>query len=161
MKRRIYALFLLILAICLCACGNEEKAPQPEPSQTENAEPVYYEGHGIKMEIPAIWQDTFVSYYKEMGEGESAYTLLEFMTRVREDETGVMTIASFTEESWQQALKLVPDAEDMKIGTSKDGKTHYTIRFDETKFDKKADQEKFDAIVAAAKEYSKTIEIIE
>ncbi len=156
MRKTICILLSFLLFMSLAACGENEVAPPEE----ESNEPIYYEGHGIKMEIPAIWEDTFVSYYKEFGEGSTAYTSLEFYTIINGDEAGVLTIASFNEESWELARRTMPEAEDMKIGTSSDGKTHYTIRFADTKFENSADQEKFDRLVEKAKEKKDTIQIL-
>ena len=150
---------VLVFAISLVACGGE---PEQNPEiVNENKEPVYYEGHGIKMEIPSVWQDTFTAYYKEVGEGATAFELREFMTVINGDEARIVTIASFNDESWKTAIALTPEGEKMKIGTSKDGTKHFTIRFEETKFKNEEDQEKFDQIVAAAKECCEKIEITE
>ncbi|MBR5478952.1 MAG: hypothetical protein IKU84_02125 [Clostridia bacterium] len=159
MKKIICTVLSLAFLFSLVACGGEI-AEEVKP-ENENKEPVYYEGHGIKMEIPAVWQDTFTPYYKEFGEGATAFELREFMTVINGDEAGVLTVASFNNESWKTALAATPEGEKMKIGTSKDGNKHFTIRFEETKFKNEEDQKKFDQIVAAAKKCCENIEITE
>ena len=118
-----------------------------------------YEDHGIRFDIPKEWQDNFKATYQEHGSGDTAYTMIEFTYHMGQNDVKVMTIASFGEKQWEAIKKSNADAEKMKIGTSKDGKTYYTLRIEEQKFENAEEQKMFDTMHDAAKKIQGNIKI--
>ena len=152
MKKLLCILMAAFMAFSLCACG-EEEVPEKQ------GKAFLYEEHGIKLEIPAVWDAaTFVPYYNEYEEFSSH----ELKAVINGDEALVLTIAAFPEEHWAKVTEQNPEeAKKLEIGTSKDGTVHYILRFEETKFEDEESQEKFNTIVKAAKESCKKLEITE
>lgn len=118
-----------------------------------------YDEHDIQFDVPEQWKNNFKATYQEHGNGDTAYTSITYTTRIGQNDVTVMTIAAFGESQWENIKKSSADAEKMKIGTSKDGKTHYTLRIEDQKFENEAEQKAFDTIRDAAKKLEGKIKI--
>lgn len=120
-----------------------------------------YEDHGVSFKVPDEWQDNFIAKYYTHGSGNTEFTTIEFLSRINKNDVKVMTIASFGKTQWENIKKNNKDAEDMKIGTSKDGSKVFTLRIEDQVFESEKDTKTFKTIRDAAEKIRNKIKIIE
>ena len=184
MKKWICIALIVTMTAAFAACGEKKQEQQNDPAQSEqnagqpgasgaandaqnpqgsaqDAQNVQktYDAHDIRFDIPTDWQGNFLAEYQQHGDGDTAYEATVFSCHIGQNDVMVMTIAVFGEKQWETIKASSPDAAKMEFATSKDGKTHYTLRIEDQKMNNEEEQKVYDAIRAAAQSISGKITI--
>lgn len=190
MKKLLCALIAFTIIASFAACGNKQEAKEPNNNnnkeQTEktetnsntentnsensnqnntNSESVKtvekYDDHGVSFNVPDEWKNNFIAKYYTHGSGNTEFSTIEFLCRINKNDVKVMTIASFGKTQWENIKKNNKDADDIKIGTSKDGSKVFTLRIEDQVFESENDTKTFNTIRDAAEKLRNKIKITE
>lgn len=135
MMKLICAL-LALLVFSGCSSSMQDPAPNnPENQQEQNQMQQTdlpdsireFAEHGLQFDVPENWSSSgFDMDFNEVKNGDSAYDTRTFYASIDGVRTPIAMVSRFARDAWDSLVKNDPSAEDVKLGTSKDGNFVYT-----------------------------------
>lgn len=176
MKLRFLSALLALLLIAGCSprdgdtgrdnseLQQEQSQNQEQMQQTDLPEAVKdFAEHGLSFSVPSTWSTSgFEMEFDEVKNGNAGYDTRTFYALIDGIRTPVAMVSRFAKDQWDALVKSDPTAEDVKLGTSKDGNFVYTylVKDDEISASD-AGKKMLDTIRKEAKKLKDAIKITE
>ena len=120
-----------------------------------------YDENDLQFDVPESWQSNFLAVFNEYNKDKIDYfTTTEFYYNYGDTPVPVMSISRFSKDQWEQLKGNNENADEKKLGESKDGAYVYTINYSELEyFQDQDDKAKFDQVKKDAKDLRDKIKI--